>query len=246
MPTESPGDLEKNDSQVSGLIPGIYYRPFLVAIAIIGMLLWPFRHAVLIALILATIVYPLRSRLPAFLQRRRSVSSIILTACSIIFVLIPFLAIVGLLLDDTVSFVRMAVVWFKSDGMTEAVLWLQHFRLPNKVQEFFDLSFIDVKGIEAWAFSSGGDIGKWFVGAGKDILGKTVATGVQLLMLVVFPVYFLSEGEHLTVLLRKISPLRQDQEDAIFSRFKDVSQSILLGGLGTSLAIGIATGIDYG
>ena len=248
MPTQSPGDRDNDALPATNPRQGVFYRTFLVAtvlvaMAIIGMLLWPFRHAVLVALILATIVYPLRNRLPAFLRHRRIASSLVLTGISIIFVLIPFLAIVGLLIDDTITFVRLGVTWFEGGGMTDAVLWLQHLRLPNKLQEFIDLSFINVKEIESWALASGGDIGKWFIGAGKDILGKIAATGVQLLMLVVFLFYFLSEGEHLTVLLRKISPLRQDQEDAIFLRFKAVSQSILLGGLGTSLAIGIATGI---
>ncbi|MFO7596360.1 MAG: hypothetical protein R6W92_08455 [Desulfocurvibacter africanus] len=56
-------------------IKATFYRPFLLAIlsaaiGIMAVLLWPFRHALVLALVLATLMSPLRTRLPLLLRRR--------------------------------------------------------------------------------------------------------------------------------------------------------------------------------
>ncbi|HML59262.1 MAG: AI-2E family transporter [Desulfovibrio sp.] len=223
-----------------------FYRPFLLAIflaaiAIMGTLLWPFRHAMVLALVLATLVHPLRRRLPRPVQTRRFLAATILSLLTILFVLLPLAGLATLLTSEAVTFIHTTITWFRTGGLTEAVAWIHALPLPNWAKGYLDVSSIDLRKIESWALSSGGDIGLWFLSAGKGI----ASIGLQLLVLVMFLFYLLAEGERLMELLRKASPLRRDQEDAIIARFKAVSQAVLLGGLGTSVAIGVVTGIGF-
>lgn len=223
--------------------PG-FYRPFLLAIflaalIIMATLLWPFRHAMVLALVLATLIHPLRGGLPRFIRTRRFLAATTLTLLTILFVLLPLAGLVTLLTSEAVAFIHTAITWFKAGGLVEAVAWVHALPLPDWAKSYLDPSSIDFRKIESWALSSGGDIGLWFLAAGKGV----ASIGLQLLVLVMFLFYLLVEGEHLTDLLRKASPLRRDQEDAIIARFKAVSQAVLLGGLGTSVAIGVVTGI---
>ena len=71
-----------------------FYRPFLLAIflaaiIIMATLLWPFRHALVLALVLATLVHPLRMRLPRSIRTRRFFAATTLTLLTILFVLLP-------------------------------------------------------------------------------------------------------------------------------------------------------------
>ena len=221
-----------------------FYRPFLVAIfvaaiSIMATLLWPFRHAMVLALVLATLVHPLRMWLPRAIRTRRFFAATTLTLLTILFVLLPLAGLVTLLTSEAVTFIHTAITWFKTGGLVEAVAWGHALPLPVWAKSYLDPASIDLRKIESWALSSGGDIGLWFLAAGKEV----ASIGLQLLVLVMFLFYLLVEGEHLTELLRKVSPLRRDQEDAISARFKAVSQAVLLGGLGTSVAIGVVTGI---
>lgn len=220
------------------------YRPFLLAtflaaIAIMAFLLWPFRHAMVIAVVLATLVRPLRVWLPRFIRTRRLPTATTLTLLTVLFVLLPLAGLLTLLTTEAVSFVQTALAWFKAGGLQDAVAWVKSLPMPGWAKAYLDPSSIDLHKIEAWALASGGDIGLWFLWAGKGMAN----IGLQLFVLVMFLFYLLAEGEALTNRLRRASPLRRDQEDAIIARFKAVSRSVLLGGLGTSLAIGLVTGI---
>ena len=223
--------------------PG-FYRPFLLAtflaaVVIMATLLWPFRHALVIALILATLVRPLRMWLPSFVRTRRLLSATTLTLLTVLFVLLPLAALLTLLTSEAVTFAHTAVDWFKAGGLPDAVAWMRTFPLPGWAKGYLDASSIDLRKIESWALASSGDIGLWFFWAGKGVAN----IGLQLFVLVMFLFYLLAEGEFLTDRLRRASPLRRDQEDAVIARFKAVSRSVLLGGLGTSLAIGLVTGL---
>jgi len=225
--------------------PG-FYRPFLLAIflaaiSIMATLLWPFRHAMVLALVLATLVHPLRMRLPRPIRTRRFLAATALTLLTVLFILLPLAGLLALLTSEAVTFIHTTIAWFKTGGLLEALAWVHAFPLPDWAKSYLDPSSIDLRKIESWALSSGGDIGLWFLAAGKGVAN----IGLQLFVLIMFLFYLSVEGEHLTKLLRTASPLRRDQEDAIIARFKAVSQAVLLGGLGTSVAIGVVTGIGF-
>lgn len=174
---------------------------------------WPFRHAMVLALVLATLTHPLRMRLPQVIRTRR------------------FLAATDVDPADQRSrhLHPHSHCLVQDRGLVEAVAWVHALPLPDWAKTYLDPSSLDLRKIESGALSSEGDLGLWFLAAGKGV----ASIGLQLLVLVIFLFYFLVEGEHLMKLLRKASPLRRDQEDAIIARFKAVSQTVLLGGLGT-------------
>lgn len=249
MKTSPPSTPDTpDDSMPKPSLRTASYRPFLltifiVAVVLMAVLTWPFRHALLMALILATLMHPLGKKLPRFVATRPILSATVLTLLTILFLLLPLGAVLAMLTGEAVEFSQTTVDWFKAGGINKVMAWVQGLSLPQWARNYLDPASIDIQGIESWAMSSGGELGLRFVSAGKGILGKLGNTGLQLVVTVLFLFYFLLEGSALIGILRKVSPLRRDQEDVIFSRFKSVSQSVLLGGLGTSMATGIVTGI---
>jgi len=243
LPPTSPDAVEPKTN-----LKASFYRPFLLITFITGAvimatLLWPFRHAMIIALVLATLIHPLRKRLPLPLRTRRFLSATTLTLMTIFFVLLPLGALLALLSGEAIAFTQATVAWFQSGGLNDVAAWIHHLPLPSWAKGYLDVSSLDLREIKSWGLFSGGDIGLWFVWAGKGLLGDIANIGLQLFVMILFLFYLLTEGDRLVSMLRKASPLRRDQENAIFSRFKAVSQAVLLGGLGTSVAIGVVTGI---
>jgi len=92
---------------------------------IMAALLWPFRHAMVIALVLATLVHPLRNKLPLPVRTRRLLSAAALTILTVLFVLLPLSAGLALLTGEAIAFTRTAVAWFQPDGMNDVAVWVK-------------------------------------------------------------------------------------------------------------------------
>jgi len=155
LPPTSP-DATKIEVNIKASL----YRPFLltsfiVAVVIMAALLWPFRHAMVIALVLATLVHPLRKKLPLSLRNRRILSATLLTILTVLFVLLPFCAALSLLTIEAIAFSQTAVTWFQSGGLNDVVVWVQHLHLPAWMMGYLDLSSIDLKEIKSWVYSPG-------------------------------------------------------------------------------------------
>ena len=133
-----------------------------------------------LALVLATLVHPLRMRLPRPIRTRRFLAATALTLLTVLFILLPLAGLLALLTSEAVTFIHTTIAWFKTGGLLEALAWVHAFPLPDWAKSYLDPSSIDLRKIESWALSSGGDIGLWFLAAGKGVAN----IGLQLFVLI--------------------------------------------------------------
>ncbi|BAH74595.1 AI-2E family transporter [Solidesulfovibrio magneticus] len=239
VPAEADGDEH-------GPLHARYYRPFLLlvflaAVATVGGLLWPFRHAVILAAILAILLSPLRRRMEAALKGSRYLTAALLTAATLIFIVLPAAVLAAVLTSKAGALLVEGVQWWSEGGVASLLDRLQAVALPDWVQGLLDMIPIDSQGLKVSLLGAAGAAGRQLLAMGRGLAGQMAGFAAQTVMLVLFLFYFLSQAEQVVRGLRLLSPLRRSQEQELTERLKTVTRSILVGGAAAGLSQGLAT-----
>ncbi|MHC1790586.1 AI-2E family transporter [Solidesulfovibrio sp.] len=237
------GIPEANDV---GPLHARFYRPFLLlvfiaAVAAMGALLWPFRHAIVLSVILALLLAPLRKRTLAVLQGARLTTAALLTVATLVFIVLPSAVLAVVLASKAGTFIEAGVQWFTEGGLPSLLNWLQSLDLPDWLQGIADMVPIDPQSLKTGLLGTAGAAGKQLLAIGRGFAGQMAGFVAQIIMLLLFLFYFLAEAERVVRGLRRLSPLRRWQEQELAGRLKLVTRSILVGGIAAGLSQGLAT-----
>ncbi|MYL85364.1 AI-2E family transporter [Desulfovibrio aerotolerans] len=237
----------RNDGEDDvGPLHARFYHPFLLlvfiaSVTIIVSLLWPFRHAVILAAILALLLTPLHKRIVHILKGARIASAALLTIATFVFIVMPAAILAVILANEAGSVIEAGVQWFNDGGMQTLISWLQSLDLPDWLHRFVEMIPIDPQSLKASLLGAAGTIGKTLLSIGRGFAGQMANFLAQIILLILFLFYFLAEGERVVQGLRRLSPLRRRQEQALAERLKTVTRSILVGGVAAGLSQGLAT-----
>ncbi|HML55481.1 MAG TPA: AI-2E family transporter [Solidesulfovibrio magneticus] len=241
-----PADPADADGDEHGPLHARYYRPFLLlvflaAVATVGGLLWPFRHAVILAAILALLLAPLRRRMEAALKGSRYLTAALLTAATLVFIVLPAAVLAAVMTSKAGALLVEGVQWWSEGGVASLLDRLQAVALPDWVQGLLDMIPIDSQGLKVSLLGAAGAAGRQLLAMGRGLAGQMAGFAAQTVMLVLFLFYFLSQAEQVVRGLRRLSPLRRSQEQELTERLKTVTRSILVGGAAAGLSQGLAT-----
>lgn len=223
-----------------------YYRPFLLlvflaAVVTVGALLWPFRHAIILAAILALLLAPLRRRLAATFRGARYLTAALLTVGTLLFIVLPAATLAAVATSRAGALLVEGVHWWNEGGVANLVGWFQSLDLPGWLQSLLDMVPIDSQGLKTSLLGAAGAAGGQLLSMGRGLAGQMAGFAAQTVMLVLFLFYFLAESERVVRGLRLLSPLRRSQEQELTERLKTVTRSILVGGAAAGLSQGLAT-----
>ena len=248
QPAGQPGqvDPDEADGDEHGPLHARYYRPFLLlvflaAVATVGALLWPFRHAVILAAILALLLAPLRRRLEAALKGSRYLTATLLTVATLVFIVLPAAVLAAVMTSKAGSLLVEGAQWWNDGGVASLLGRLQTVPLPDWLQGLLDMIPVDSQGLKVSLLGAAGAAGRQLLAVGRGLAGQMAGFAAQTVMLVLFLFYFLAESERVVRGLRLLSPLRRSQEQELAERLKTVTRSILVGGAAAGLSQGLAT-----
>lgn len=247
-PGPAPQECHTTRTEDVGPLHARFYRPFLLlvfiaAVLLFGALLWPFRHAVFLAAILALLLNPLRQRLAALMRGSRFLTAALLTIATLLFILMPAALLTTVLANEAGAVIEAGVVWFQKGGVASLADWITSMNLPDWLRDIVDKTLADPQKIRDGLAATATQAGKGLLAAGRGVAGQTANLLFQVLMLLLFLFYFLAERDRVVAGLRRLSPLRPHQEQELAGRLKTVMQSILAGGLAAGLTQGVATAV---
>jgi|WetSurMetagenome_2_1015567.scaffolds.fasta_scaffold191889_1 predicted PurR-regulated permease PerM len=203
----------------------------------------PFLDPILLAAILAPIVYPLFRWLRDRLRGRATPAAVATCLLVVIVILGPLSLLTVAVVNQGASSVQAIQTWVK-DGQLDALMTgpkMDSFRaFAARAMPLVDPERLDLKKVVLSASSRLGNFVASNAGALLSSTGGMVANVVLMLFILFF---FVRDGEALLVGLRALSPLRSDQEEMLLKQFRVVSRSSLLGILGTAVAQGTVGGI---
>lgn len=208
----------------------------LLLIVSIGMLpiMKMFFVPILLAAAFATLCYPLYLRLQKTFKNR-AVSSLFCCVMLFLCCVIPLYIVMHLVLTQLITFYQSA-----EPVVREIVTQGANSSVIKKLQALPLLQTVNISAINISGYLK--DFLKAFVSVGSGALNKTSAgvfgfvTDILIMFFTMF--YFFMDGESLIKRIKYLSPIRDDYEDLIFSRFLLISRATVFG----TLMIGLTQG----
>lgn len=217
-----------------------------VMVLISGMffaVLRPFYGAVLWAVILAILFYPLYKRLFEKTGHRGSLASAISVFFCICLVVIPMTLLIGLIATEaTNAYVALSQQNFDINDELQQL----HAILPASIQNMLDRLDVPTVSEIASRLSSFVQsvlqiVAKGAYSFSQSAIGFAIALGVALYLLF----FLFRDGVELTQALRRASPLSQDQTDALLRTFSSVVSATVKGNIIIAAVQGGIGGVTF-
>ncbi len=238
----------KQDSYSSEL-----YRPFLLILLAVTLyfayqVIKPFIHTIILSFLIGTVILPLNEKMLKLTRGRKNLSAFIVVTLVVFIILIPFVIFLSALVSQAVYTVNQINDWLKSGRVYE---FLQNsnveemFLRINKYIEELGFPEINIKEIDFTSplLSVTRYIGQFIVSHGKSFLSNVVQMFFHFLVMIFLMFYVVRDNQRIVQKIKKLSPLREEQEERILSLIRSVAKSAIIGNLGTAIAQGIAGAI---
>ncbi|AGT08255.1 AI-2E family transporter [Paracoccus aminophilus] len=195
--------------------------------ALFVALIWPYYGAVLWAAILALLFNPLYQWLYQRTGARGSLSALIAVLFCICLVVLPLLALIGLLAGEAARAYQLLT---SQPPNIAAILGKARELIPERLQHLLDR--IDAPSVSELAQRASTFMeqvlqvmAKGVYAFGQGAIGFTIAFGVALYLLF----FLFRDGEKLAAKLRQASPLEPEQTDRILRTFVAVVKATVKG-----------------
>jgi len=226
------------------------YSFFLLAVLTVSLyfafkVLEPFMDSIIVAIILASVIHPVHTRIKRMLGGRETLSALATTLLVTLLILVPLVLFTTALANQAANSTTAVQSWLKgknldawlsADTLTPYIHWLQE-KLPWLT---IDLAKIDIKG---YLLDISKSIGQFSIDFGTKMLSNFAGGFLHLLLLLFVLFFLLRHGELMLRRLKYLSPLRDAQEERILNRLRDVAHSVVIGSLFVAVCQGIVGGI---
>ncbi len=227
--------------------------PALHTLALLALLLFglylafrifsPFLHTFILAAVLAAIFHPVQFRLVDRLGRSQAVASVMVLAVVVVCVAMPTGFFLGGLATQGVQSVAKLNHWLTDANLSDLI----H---QSPLQSALDWAYAHFPGmvlteadIQANILSVSRRLGQELLTFGTHFLGNAVSILFQFLLMLFILFFLLKDGTKWLETLRRLTPLRRHQEDAIIDSLRKVSRAVLVGGLMVALLQGLVGGV---
>lgn len=205
------------------------------------LVLRPFLNIFLMALVLATITYPVYRRILGWTKERKTLSALLSCLFVVVVIIVPCILLVGLLARESVQVYgwinERAQSGALQEGLVQRLVDLQERLLPRVNLEHLDVG----KTLAGLAGTMSGLLVKWSTGG-----VKFVTSAVWQFVLMLFALfYFYKDGAAFLRWLMHLTPLPGSLEREIQEKFREVSASAFLGTFVTAAAQGFLGGVGF-
>ncbi|XPV77213.1 MAG: AI-2E family transporter [Desulfovibrio sp.] len=203
----------------------------------------PFLNTLIFSTVLAVIFYPLFRKIETLLDGRTAIAAILTVVIIAFAFVLPACIFIFGLIDQGVQNIASIAIWlaqldldkiFDSGGFDKYILWLK-LKLPFLPIEQMDLQE-KVMGYSRNFMQSLIAFSTYLVRNGAGLV-------LQFLLMMFVLFYFLKDGREMVERIKFLSPLRNDQENAIMDNLMKVARSVLVGSMFIALLQGVAGGI---
>ena len=232
------------DATSKNLILWFFIGLFLVSCILLGWLLRPFVSIIVIAAVVAGVFNPLYK---LFIVKEVVTPSFgsFLTCVIIFFVLfVPIAFFVGILSKEAYDLyltAKDAVPGEKIQSLLEGNIWVEKIKL-------FFAGFnveISVEELKSLVSQLAKVVGFFLYDQARAIASNMFAFVINFVLMLLVIYYLLIDGGRLLVFIVDLSPLPDEQNDALVKKFKDIAGAILIGNGLAGLIQGILGGLVF-
>ncbi len=215
----------------------VEYVFFFLLLGASGYFVWqvfsPFISALALAMIIVTICYPLYELIEQNIYKNnKSLAASLSTLIVVTVIIIPLLFISSIFIKELMSFYQTL-----SSGQ-EVSIERYLGTLQNSIQMY-------VPGFEFNLSEQLRQSAEWFVRNLGTIFAGTITTIFMVFIALIGSFYFFRDGKDLLILISKISPLPDNEDNVIFTRLARAIRSVATGVVLVSLIQGILAAIGF-
>lgn len=203
----------------------------------------PFVHTFILAAVLAAIFHPVHRRLVDRLGRSQTTASITVLAVVVFCLALPTAFFLGGLATQGVQSVARVNHWLSEANLSDLV----HQSFLQSALDWFRERFpgmtLTEGDIQANILALSRRVGQELLSFGTRFLGNAVYILFHFLLMLFILFFLLRQGPQWLETLRRLTPLRRHQEDAIIDSLRKVSRAVLVGGLMVALLQGLVGGV---
>jgi predicted PurR-regulated permease PerM len=214
----------------------------LVAIVVlwaVGMVLAPFITPILLAAIVVTFTFPFYRRLKARLKGRDTLAAVLMLLVVTFVIILPAFLLMMLLIQQATDLFRLIQVT-DVPAMFDRLQIQQRLAPLARIIPGFDPKTIQVETMVVGVVKQ---IPGLVATHGRFVLAGLVNIVLGFILMLLAAFYFYVDGERLVRELRVLSPLPDEYDSAIFSRFSAVVDATFRGQMLTALAQGAVTAL---
>ncbi len=224
-------------------------RLFLVVLLVVLILLlrlfWAFISAIILALLIASVFYPLYSRLKKLLRGEERSAALLMTFFVFLVLVVPVGGFVGSLSNEAVEFYD----WSRSSVSLQRIqevlegdsIWAQ---LVRRAGELTGVEF-DTKTLKQLSTSMGKDVGLYL----SKQLGSVASNLFSFLIhffLMIFTVYYIfRDCVRLKDYFAELLPFPARQQELVINKFREMARAVIVGNGVNGIIQGILGGFGF-
>lgn len=217
----------------------------LVSLYLVFAIMRPFIHTIIFAAVLAVLVHPIYQRMLRVNRKRRNYYALALLTLTTLLIVLPILFVAGALVSQSLDVMNDFREWLLTVDLDNVSRNPRLVAWTAWIEEklfFLDFDKLDIQG-NLLSFSRRAS--QIVLSNTTNFLGNIALLITHFAIMIFVLFYFIRDGAWMVESLKKLMPLRDDQEDCIFARLKAVIFSVILGTGLTGLTQGVTAGIGF-
>lgn len=194
------------------------------------------------AALLAFIFWPLHARLRVWLGGRRGPAAGLMTAATLLLVVVPTFYLFAVLTRESVSLYEDLRAFVTSGRVYELMDKLRSSRLGQLVHDLGPRLNID---LPALAVSASQTVSGFLVAQAPQAAANVFKLLINFFFAAFAMFFFFRDGDRMVGALRDLVPMEAANKDAIVARFAEALSAVVLGSVLTAAAQGILGGVMY-
>jgi len=228
--------------------PGRGYRPFLLVVLFFSLylsylILQPFLHTLIIAIVMASMFYPLQTWFVRRFHGRKTIAAAATVFVITFVVAIPVFFFISALVSQGLDSIDEINEWLRAGNLQRVVQHPAVVSFSNWLHERFPALELENMDIAKNLLQISKGLGQFLLSKGATLVGNAASLVTHFFVMLFVAFYLIRDGEGMVEQCRYYSPLRKDQLDRLLSGIRVVARSVLLGTFLTALCQGIVGGI---
>jgi predicted PurR-regulated permease PerM len=217
---------------------------FVVSLLLLGLLLWPFFSILIVSFILVSLFKPVYT----LLTRKMSTNMASLLTCLLIIILVfvPLVFFVGALSAEAIGLYKLGKATNFDVGLKLKEL-IEQSALFAQVQELlagFGIN-LEPEGMNKTLSEFAKMVALFLYGQATSWAANIMNFVISFFMMIIVIFFLLIDNERLADFILKLSPLPDNQERQLISKFREIAGAILIGNGICGLVQGILGGVAF-
>ncbi|MDJ0722447.1 MAG: AI-2E family transporter [Desulfobacterales bacterium] len=220
----------------------VFLAYFSLSIGLIAWLFWPFGSTLIMACVVTGLFNPIYKRV----RRRTTPSLAAFITCALIFLLVfvPIALFAGILAQEAFGLYNMGRTAEISQQLRQLAEGSHALEFANALLAPFGFE-ISVDQLQNAFSELGKNVGLFLYRQAQAIASNIFKFIVNFSFMLLVCYYLFADGQRLLGFIFDISPLPQDQEERLVSKFQDMAGAILIGNGVSAIIQGVLGGCIF-